>query len=529
MRPCRLSLPSAAGVFLLVVLLYLPTLRGGFVYDSIAQVLHSGYLHTPANWSDVLTLRVVAQDELDRNRPLHLASLMADAAIWGRNPFGYRLTSVLLHALNAALLFVFLLTALQQRRTGGGDAAATFAVASPSSATVAVPLAAMLGALLFAFHPLVVEAVAEPSNREDVLVLLPLLVGLLGIVAMPSRRRWMLGALLVLCSFLGVLAKESGIALPFVFAVALRLFRREGFRSYGLALIVALLVASGFLAAGYLCRPGESAIFAAAPAALTEDFWSSLAVQARIWTLQFWQILWPWNLSAHYGPDAIAGIDWPVALAVMLAVGAGAVFLSRTDRLAALGVAVYVLCLLPPSNFAAQFHPIADRYLYAPLAGVGLMAAALAGRWLAQDRTSSGRALPVILLLVLLSLEYAANLRRQFIWQQPEALWTDVLRQSPRLALALLGLANVHYRAGDFAAARSAATEAVVSSDRRWADAWAVRAVCEWQTGARDQARESLRQARAISRVYRDEASAAAGMVFSPEQLAVFGEIVREP
>ena len=525
----RLQLLSAVGVFFLVALLYLPTLRGGFVYDSIAQVLYSDYLHTPANWHEVLTLRVVAQDELDRNRPLHLASLMVDAAMWGRSPFGYRLTSVLLHALNAALLFGVLLPVLQRRTTDGGDAAARSVVASPSSATVVGFLAAAFGALVFALHPLVVEAVAEPSNREDMLVLLPLLIGLLGIVTIAARSQWVLGALLILCSFLAVLAKESGIALPFVFAVALWLFRREDFRGYGLALFVALLVASGFLVASYLWRPDESAIFAAAPAALTDDFWSSLAVQTRIWTLQLWQILWPWNLSAHYGPDAIAEIDRPVALAVMLAVGAGAFFLSRTDRLAALGVAVYVLCLLPASNVAAQFHPIADRYLYAPLAGVGLIVAALAGRWLAQGQQGSVRILPAVVLLMLLSFEYAANLRRQFIWQQPETLWTDVLRQSPRLAPALLGMANVHYRAGDFAAARSAATEAVVSSDRRWADAWAVRAVCEWQTGAREQARESLRQARTISRVYRDEDSVAAGMVFSPEQLAVFGEIVREP
>jgi hypothetical protein len=81
----------SAGIFLLVVLLYIPTLRGGFVYDSIAQVLYSDYLHTPAHWGDVLTLRVVGQDELDRNRPLHLAPLMpADAAVWGRSAFGYR-------------------------------------------------------------------------------------------------------------------------------------------------------------------------------------------------------------------------------------------------------------------------------------------------------------------------------------------------------------------------------------------------------------------------------------------------------
>ena len=71
----RKLLGYSAGLFLLVLLIYTPTLRGGFVYDLIAQVLYSDYIRTTANWVDVLTLRVVGQDELDRNRPMHLGSL----------------------------------------------------------------------------------------------------------------------------------------------------------------------------------------------------------------------------------------------------------------------------------------------------------------------------------------------------------------------------------------------------------------------------------------------------------------------
>jgi tetratricopeptide (TPR) repeat protein len=123
--------------------------------------------------------------------------------------------------------------------------------------------------------------------------------------------------------------------------------------------------------------------------------------------------------------------------------------------------------------------------------------------------------------LVLLSAEYAANVRRQIIWQQPATLWTDVLRQFPRTAHAHLGLANVHYRAGDYHAARGAAAEAVMIDGGRWADALAMRAICEWQTGAREQAMESLRQARRLSRVYNDETSVAAALIFSSDQLSV--------
>jgi hypothetical protein len=526
MSPRRMLLLLAAGIFLLVLVLYLPTLRGGFVYDSIAQVLHSDYLHTLSHWGDVLTLRVVGQDELDRNRPLHLASLMLDAAIWGRNPFGYRLTSVLLHALNAALVFALIATFFLRDDSHGRDErparpATIERARGPHAPTM---IFAAFGALVFALHPLVVEAVAEPSNREDLLVLLPMLVGLLAIVS-PVRSRWVVVALLVVCSFFAVLAKESGVAVPFVFAVASWLLGK--FRSLLPGLIVGLMASFVFLIASYVWRPEASAILVQSPGLLAGDFWSSLAVQCRIWTMQLGQIVWPWNLSAHYPPQVIAGISLPISLLVLAVLISGVLWLGRTSRLAALGASLYVLALLPASNFAAQFHPMADRYLYVPLAGVGLMSAALAQRLRIKCSSRLAGGLLAAAGLVLLSAEYVANVRRQIVWQQPATLWRDVLRQFPRAAQAHLGLANVHYRAGDFAAARAAAAEAVMVDGGRWADALAIRAICEWQTGDRAQAVGTLRQARRLSRTYREEGSAAEALVLSPEQLSVLGDIMR--
>ena len=513
---------AAATVFTLVVLLYIPTLRGGFVYDSIAQILYSDYIHTPSHWADVLTLRVVAQDELDRNRPMHLASLMLDAAIWGKNPFGYRLTSVLLHALNAALLCALIALVLKGRTAVAGDGDATDFVAAASSPPV-VFLAAAFGALIFALHPLVVEAVAEPSNREDLLVLLPMLVGLLFIATEQRHSCRLLSAVLIITSFFAVLAKESGAAVPVVFAVASWLL--GSFRRCWPVLVGGLLTAVAFLVASYVWRPEASSIFAHAPRGLAADFWSLLSLQSRIWTLQLWQIIWPWSLSAHYTAEVIADISVPVAAAALSLAALVSVFASRANRLAALGISVYVLCLLPASNFAAQYHPIADRYLYVPLAGLGMIAAAIVHRLSIRYSSCFAGGAIIAGLLLLLCFEYAASLRRQLIWQQPGALWSNVLRQYPNMSQALIGMANVHYRAGDFQAARAAATEAVVSSGGGWADAWALRAICEWQTAATEQAVQSLRQARKLSRVYSDEKSVAEAMILSPEQVAVLVEI----
>ena len=41
------------------------------------------------------------------SRPLVNVSYFVDHAIWGPAPFGYHVTSVLLHMLNVALLFLF--------------------------------------------------------------------------------------------------------------------------------------------------------------------------------------------------------------------------------------------------------------------------------------------------------------------------------------------------------------------------------------------------------------------------------------
>jgi len=515
-------LSGATAVFVLVVALYFPTLRGGFVYDSIAQVLYSDYIHTPAHWDDVLTLRVVGQDELDRNRPLHLASLMLDAAIWKKEPFGYRLTSVLLHAFNAAVLFAFVTIALQGRATPVA-AAACPPVCGSSPSVVLLPAA--FGALLFALHPLVVEAVAEPSNREDVLVLLPMLIGLLAIAA-PVCSPWVLNAILVLCSFFAVMAKESGIAAPFVFAVAALFLGR--LRSCSVGLLGGVIAAGAFLAASYFLRPEASGIFTSAPAPLGPDFWSLLTTQSRIWALQLSQILWPWHLSAHYPPQVLVDFSAPIALAMIAAAIVAVFLLVRVNRLALLGGVIFVFALLPASNFVSQYHPIADRYLYVPLAGVGFLAAvALMNLWAAISKNSVHIAI-VTACVVILSLEYAANIRRQIIWQQPATLWTDVLLQFPRSSQAHVGMANVHGRSGDYRAALAAADDAVLYGSKQWAEPHALRAIAFWQLGRRDDALTSFRTAQGLSLVYSDKDAMRAMLFFAPDQLEILARLLRE-
>ncbi len=539
MPPVRLLLIFAAALFLLVVALYAPTLQGVFVYDSIAQVENSDYLHTPANWAEVLTLRVVARDELDRNRPLHLASLMADAALWGKDPFGYRLTSVLLHALNAALVFAIAVIGLRscsgplrapeqlrQKAAMVTDRRHSAPAAPLGQGNWSAIFAAAFGALVFALHPLVVEAVAEPSNREDLLVLFPTLLGVLLLIAAglrPPRAWWPLSLALAACAFFAVTAKESGVATPLVFLATAWLFVLANFKKCLPGAVLGVVAVGAFLAASYVFRPLASDVFAHTPGGLGSGFWISLGLQGRIWALQLGQIFWPAHLSAHYLPHVIGGLSWPLALLVLGVAGAAIWVLARHSHLAVLGALLFVLTVLPASNFAAQYHPVADRYLYAPLAGFGLLVSALAFVLLARFRGLW----PVIGLaaVALLAAEYAANRQRQFVWQTPAALWTDVLVKFPGVSVAHLGLANCSYRAGQFGLARISASEAVVLSRGQWDEAMAFRALCEWQAGDRDAAIATFRALLRLSPRFRDIDRVAQTLFWSPDQLQVMREV----
>ncbi|MEI6637564.1 MAG: hypothetical protein WCO99_13420, partial [Planctomycetota bacterium] len=148
------SVRQAAILVAITLVVFSATLSADFVYDARLQILTDPFLHDPGNWLDVLTFRVLGRDVLDFNRPVHLASLMLDAAVWGREPFGYHLTSILLHAANVVLLWLLVRDVLARGRGSG---------ATPQA------IVPMLAALLFAVHPVVVEAVCEPTFREDLL------------------------------------------------------------------------------------------------------------------------------------------------------------------------------------------------------------------------------------------------------------------------------------------------------------------------------------------------------------------------
>ncbi|HRJ70891.1 MAG TPA: tetratricopeptide repeat protein [Terrimicrobiaceae bacterium] len=507
--------PAAVLAAVLAFLLFLPTLGSGFVYDAQSQILIGDYVHDPAHFVDVVTFRVLGHDVLDANRPVQLFSLMVDSFFWGRNAFGYHLTSNLLHAAATGLLCLIICRLV---RAEGPERRA----AGPGR----FRLAAFLGAMLFAAHPVVVEPVAEISCREDVLAAFFTLFALWSAMHFgrgSSRLRhwpaWVcLAAVVLACG-----SKETGVVAPFAVALYWLLFRRNEPARPWLALAAGTFVAAGlFLAARFALQPRDSEIFLHQPQYLGGSLPMVFLIQPRIWAFLVRMIFWPLDLSADYVPQNIVWITLPIAGGILAVFLIGQALLAWRSRTAALGAAIFWLGLGPVSNFLPIFRPVADRFLYLPLAGLAMSAAGLLA-WAACRRGFPVAAALAGLVLVLLA---GLSWQRQPVFANSLNLWSDTLAKSPHSDTAANNLGWAQLEVKNYVPALTAFEKALNLTQGRKGDAWAGAAIAFEGLGRQADAEEALAKAIDADPVYASPERLKAALMMNQENLDILAVLL---
>jgi tetratricopeptide (TPR) repeat protein len=430
------------------------TLGADLVYDARMQILTDGFIHDWRNWPAVLSGRVLGMDVLDFNRPAMLASLMLDAAVWGREPFGYHLASVALHAVNVVLLWLVVRQVVGPEKN----------------------ILPLLAALLFAVHPVVAEAVCEPTYREDLLVatcsLAALVLAMRHDPAAPGCDRWRALGCTVLC-LLAIASKEAGIVAPMLLGCYWWLFRRgEPGRFWAVAIGGAKLVVLAFLAARFLLEPNPSKIFETKPEYLGGSLAQALLFEPRILALYAQLILFPVNLCADYGSVSIDHLPLPVALVFLAAIVIVATIAARQDRRLLFAAALTLLPLVPVANLVPIYRPAADRYLYLPMAGVAVAVACLLDApWLAGREALRRRV--IIGCMAAVAILGLACIERQRVWADSLALWSDSHRKNPASVTTAAGLGEALREAGRLTEAEALTREAIRLSNGQRGDAWA--------------------------------------------------------
>ena len=181
-------------IFLATFAAYFPSLRVGFNSDAIAYI---HVFHVPS-LSQFLRLfhtdlsQGAAGVDLQELRPLYGLSYMLGYALWGLHPLGYHVGGILVHVLNALLVFLI------ARNLADGD-----------------PWRGWLAALLFALLPVNAENLGSINGTltEGVPTGLYLL-GFLGFIRyrQSGMARWLAGSSMAFAACL--LSKETGVTLP---------------------------------------------------------------------------------------------------------------------------------------------------------------------------------------------------------------------------------------------------------------------------------------------------------------------------
>ena len=175
----------------MTLIVYFPVKDHQFVgYDDSRYITGNKHVQSGLSWNSIVW--AFTTYEVANWHPLTWLSHMLDCNLFGLNPAGHHLTSLVLHLANVALLFGLL-----------------------QSMTSKVVQSAFVAAL-FAAHPLNVESVAWIAERKNLLCTLFWLLTLWAYLAYVKRPGWRRYTLVVASFALGLLSKPMVVTLPFV-------------------------------------------------------------------------------------------------------------------------------------------------------------------------------------------------------------------------------------------------------------------------------------------------------------------------
>ncbi len=398
------QLAVLAGLLILLsVAAYLPALHCGFIWDDDIYVTQNAML-TDANGLHEIWFSAHTQSQYF---PLVYTTLRFERELWGLNPVGYHLVNVLLHGLNAALVWVVL------RR-------------------LQVP-GAWLAAAIFALHPVQVETVAwvaELKNIESLLFYLLALLAWINFTEPGEKIQWQYFGLALGSYLLALFAKTTACTLPaaMILVLWLRGQKMDRLRTVQVLPFLVIGLAMGLVTVWWEKHLGD----------YQESFGLAFTFMQRVLiashALWFYagKLLWPVNLTISYPRWDINTADpiqyLPVAGCIAVAIALW-IWRKQIGRGVIAGVIFFVAALSPLLGFIIEgsFHYtyVADHYQYNASIGLIAIFAALAMRWLASYRIEQPFQMTLLLLLAVLTWRQCAP------YHDAETLWRDTLVKNP--------------------------------------------------------------------------------------------------
>lgn len=394
-----------AGIVIAAASIYLPYIGHSFINfdDDILIVKNSAVQE--------LSLRSVqymfSSYDPELYVPLTMVSFQITHALAGLTPWAYHIFNLVLHIGSATVLFFILRTLFQSSTIAG------------------------ITAVLFAVHPINVEAVLWASARKDVLSSFLFFSSWWLYVWYHETGRQHRYWLSVGIFLLALLAKVSVLILPAILLLSDWAWERPIDRT-ALHEKVPYLILSGIFAV--VAVMGKAAVL------------QSMSVMDRFLltckTIAFyaWKMLFPSDFSLIYPQTAVINIAvpefWMSVIATLLLVIVTMYALWRW-RIVGFALSIFLLAILPS---VATFYKngfvlfASDRYAY--IAGIGVfLCIAMAINTLLQRGMLMARSARYVAAMILVGCGVMAGLQAR-VWQSPLSIFENVLAIYPESVLA---------------------------------------------------------------------------------------------
>jgi len=397
------------------IAVYSPIIRAPFLnYDDALHVTENAHVRAGLTWSTVKW--AFRSSETSDWHPITWLSHALDCQVFGFGPAGPHAVNLLLHAINAVLLFLILEAAT-------GFLWQSFGVAA-----------------LFALHPINVESVAWISERKDVLSMFFFLLALAAYgwyVRRPGIGRY----LAVTAAYaLALMSKAQVITFPFALLLLdywpLRRLAalepdephpQEGSNAARVKSFASLVVEK----IPWLALSAASAVITMdveGPAMEAKyPVWVRLANAALAYAKYIGKAVWPVHLAPLYPhPGLSVNVAASIASAIAILSVSVVVLVFRRHRPFFVGWFWFLGTLVPMIGLVQiSIHSMADRYAYIPMIGIFVIIAwgmgDLVEKWhLPQGVPLAVSAAALVALGVLLSLQVG-------YWRDNVTLWTHTL------------------------------------------------------------------------------------------------------
>lgn len=422
--------PSFIVIFLLVisiVILYYPVTKYGFVnFDDVNYVVKNNHVR------DGLTLEGVkwaffAFYEANWH-PLTWISHMIDIQLFGMDPGKFHSVNIIIHSLNAVLLFLFF-----------------------SKSTGKIGVSSIIAAL-FAIHPTHVESVAWIAERKDVLSFFFMMLTLISYLKYVSSNKKIPYYVSLFFFALGLMSKPMLVTLPFLLILIdywplERLFSTKNnisnetqiIKNYHIIEKIPFFIISAISSLiTILAQKTGGAVVSINDVSL--DMRIGNAVISYIKYLS--KIFIPNDLATPYPyPEKISLGIFFIFLIIILTFSILSLYTFKSRRYVLFGWLWFLGTLVPVIGIVqVGSQSMADRYLYIPAIGIYVIIAMSSYNEAIKDK-SNKKIFAFLLTVFFIFLAFKSRVQTSY-WENGASLFENAIKVTKNNTLAYYNLAN---------------------------------------------------------------------------------------